>query len=151
MIHYFATEETNQELRPEGFLLVDSGSQYRDGTTDITRTIALGPLTDEMKENYTAVLRCHIALASAVFPVGTTGAQLDALTRRPLKGNRAGLQSRYRPWVGHILCVHEGPQLISPKGTEHTFSPGIITSDEPGVYLEGKYGIRLENEASLRG
>ncbi len=146
VIHYFATEETNQELRPEGFLLVDSGGQYRDGTTDITRTIALGPLTDEMKENYTAVLRCHIALASAVFPVGTTGAQLDALTRRPLKEIGLDYNHGTGHGVGHILCVHEGPQLISPKGTEHTFSPGIITSDEPGVYLEGKYGIRLENE-----
>lgn len=146
IIHYFATEETNKELRPEAFLLVDSGGQYSDGTTDITRTVALGPLTEEMKEHYTAVLRCHIALASAVFPAGTTGAQLDELTRKPLQVLGLDYNHGTGHGVGHILSVHEGPQVISPKGTDHAFAPGQITSDEPGVYLKGKHGIRLENE-----
>ena len=146
VIHYFATEETNKTLEPEGFLLVDSGGQYEDGTTDITRTIALGPLTEEMKEDYTAVLRCHIALATAVFAEGTTGAQLDALTRKPLQELGLDYNHGTGHGVGHILSVHEGPQVINPKGDHHAFYPGQITSDEPGVYLEGKFGVRLENE-----
>lgn len=146
IIHYFATPETDKTLESEGFLLVDSGGQYNDGTTDITRTIALGPLTDEMKTHYTAVLRCHIALSAAKFNAGTTGAELDALTRKPLQ--KLGLDYNHGTGhgVGHILSCHEGPQSISPRGTTQPILPGMINSDEPGVYLEGKHGIRLENE-----
>lgn len=146
IIHYGPTPETDKTLRAEGFLLVDSGGQYEDGTTDITRTIALGPLTREMKEHYTAVLRCHIKLASAVFPEGTTGAQLDAVARGPL--HQLGLDYNHGTGhgVGHLLSVHEGPQSISPRCTGVPLYPGMITSNEPGLYLENRYGIRLENE-----
>lgn len=146
IIHYDPTPETNKELRPEGFLLVDSGGQYEDGTTDITRTIALGPITDVMKEHYTAVLRCNIDLATAKFSAGTTGAQLDEIARKPLKDMGLDYGHGTGHGVGHILSCHEGPQIISPKGTRCPLYPGMITSDEPGVYIEGKYGIRLENE-----
>lgn len=146
IIHYFATPETDKTLEPEGFLLVDSGGQYNDGTTDITRTIALGPLTDEMKVHYTAVLRSHIALSSAKFNAGTTGAELDALTRKPLQEIGLDYNHGTGHGVGHILSCHEGPQSISPRGSKYAILPGMINSDEPGVYLEGKHGIRLENE-----
>ena len=147
VIHYSATEETNKTLKPEGFLLVDSGGQYEDGTTDITRTIALGPLTEKMKQHYTAVLRSHIKLAMAAFPPGTTGGQLDELARRPLTDLGLDYNHGTGHGVGHLLSVHEGPHSISQKSGSHLpIYPGSITSDEPGVYLEGKYGIRLENE-----
>ena len=136
IIHYDPTPETDKELRPEGFLLVDSGGQYEDGTTDITRTIAL----------YTAVLRCNIDLAMAKFSAGTTGAQLDEIARKPLKDMGLDYNHGTGHGVGHILSCHEGPQIISPKGTRCPLYPGMITSDEPGVYIEGEYGIRLENE-----
>ena len=146
IIHYDPTPETDKELRPEGFLLVDSGGQYEDGTTDITRTIALGPITDVMKAHYTAVLRCNIDLAMAKFSAGTTGAQLDEIARKPLKDMGLDYNHGTGHGVGHILSCHEGPQIISPKGTRCPLYPGMITSDEPGVYIEGEYGIRLENE-----
>ena len=146
IIHYFATPETNKALEPHGFYLVDSGGQYNDGTTDITRTIAVGPLTDEMKKHYTAVLKCHIALSAAKFNAGTTGAELDALTRKPLQALGLDYNHGTGHGVGHILSCHEGPQRIAPAGTKYAILPGMINSDEPGVYLEGKYGIRLENE-----
>lgn len=146
IIHYFATPESDKPLAASGFLLVDSGGQYNDGTTDITRTIALGPLTDEMKENYTAVLRCNIELASSVFPEGTTGLELDVKTRKPLQVLGLDYNHGTGHGVGHLLSVHEGPNTISPSGGNCSIVPGMITSNEPGVYLEGKYGIRLENE-----
>ena len=146
IIHYDPTPETDKELRPEGFLLVDSGGQYEDGTTDITRTIALGPITDVMKAHYTAVLRCNIDLAMAKFSAGTTGAQLDEIARKPLKDMGLDYNHGTGHGVDHILSCHEGPQIISPKGTRCPLYPGMITSDEPGVYIEGEYGIRLENE-----
>jgi len=125
---------------------VDSGGQYEDGTTDITRTIALGPLTDEMKLHYTTVLKSHIALCTAKFEPGTTGAELDELTREPLR--KIGLDYNHGTGhgVGHLLGCHEGPQSISPRDKTHAILPGMINSDEPGVYIEGEYGIRLENE-----
>jgi Xaa-Pro aminopeptidase len=146
IIHYSATPETDRRLEPEGFLLVDSGGQYPGGTTDITRTIALGPLTEEMKRHYTLVLRSHIALATAKFSAGTTGAELDTIARRPLR--EAGMDFNHGTGhgVGHLLSVHEGPQNISPRGGNCALQPGMITSNEPGYYLEGHYGIRLENE-----
>lgn len=146
IIHYDPTPETNKVLQPEGLLLVDSGGQYEDGTTDITRTIVLGPITDVMKEHYTAVLRCNIDLATARFQAGTTGAQLDEIARKPLKAIGLDYGHGTGHGVGHILSCHEGPQIISPKGTRCPLYPGMITSDEPGVYIEGEYGIRLENE-----
>lgn len=146
IIHYDPTPETNKVLQPEGLLLVDSGGQYGDGTTDITRTIVLGPITDVMKEHYTAVLRCNIDLATARFQAGTTGAQLDEIARKPLKAIGMDYGHGTGHGVGHILSCHEGPQIISPKGTRCPLYPGMITSDEPGVYIEGEYGIRLENE-----
>lgn len=147
VIHYSATEETNKTLMAEGFFLVDSGGQYNDGTTDITRTIALGPLTEEMKRHYTAVLRSHIRLATAVFPPGTTGKELDELTRQPLKELGLDYNHGTGHGVGHLLSVHEGPHSISQKsGSQLPVYPGSVTSDEPGVYFDGKYGIRLENE-----
>lgn len=145
--HYEATPESNQILKAEGFYLVDSGGQYEDGTTDITRTIALGPLSQKMKEHYTAVLRCHIRLAMTKFPIGTTGGELDTLTRKPLRDLGLDYNHGTGHGVGHLLSVHEGPQTISFKpGHDVSFYAGMITSNEPGVYLEGEYGIRLENE-----
>ena len=146
IIHYEATPATNVKLKPEGFLLVDSGGQYEDGTTDITRTIALGELTEEMKRCYTAVLKAHIALATAVFDVETTGADLDLLAREEIR--KIGLDYKHGTGhgVGHMLSVHEGPASISPRGANTHVLPGMIMSNEPGVYLENKFGIRLENE-----
>ena len=146
IIHYSATPDTNKTLRPEGFLLVDSGGQYTDGTTDITRTIALGPLTEEMKEHYTAVLKGHIALASARFGNGTTGADLDKLARKPVNDIDLNYNHGTGHGVGHILSCHEGPQTISPRGGSCPILPGMICSNEPGIYIEGSHGIRLENE-----
>ena len=151
IIHYKATPETNKVLKPEGFLLVDSGGQYVDGTTDITRTIALGPLTDKMIESYTTVLRGHIALATSCFPDGTTGAELDVITREPLK--EAGINYNHGTGhgVGHVLCVHEGPNSISEVGgKDQPIIPGMITSNEPGVYFENEFGIRIESEILCR-
>lgn len=146
IVHYSATPETNKVLHPRGFLLVDSGGQYNDGTTDITRTIALGTLTEKMKKHYTLVLKSHIQLETARFTCGTTGAELDKTARKPL--HDAGLDFNHGTGhgVGHILSVHEGPNTISPRGKNALILPGMITTDEPGLYLEGEYGIRLENE-----
>lgn len=146
IVHYTATKETNRPLKPEGFYLLDSGGQYENGTTDITRTVALGPLSDEMKVHYTTVLKSYIALSTAKFEPGTTGAKLDELTRAPLR--KIGLDYNHGTGhgVGHLLGCHEGPQAISPRDKTHAILPGMINSDEPGVYIEGSYGIRLENE-----
>ena len=146
IIHYSVTPETNKTLKPEGFLLVDSGGQYMYGTTDITRTIALGPLTDEMKKHYTAVLKGHIALASARFGKGTTGADLDKLARKPVNDIGHNYNHGTGHGIGHILSCHEGPQTISPRGAGVPILPRMICSNEPGIYIEGSHGIRLENE-----
>ena len=146
IVHYSATEESDVLLKPEGFVLIDSGGQYEDGTTDITRTVALGKVNDERRRNYTAVLRGHIALATAKFSDKETGADLDALSRGPLRELGLDFNHGAGHGVGHMLSVHEGPHTISPRGTYCHIDPGTITSDEPGVYIEGKYGIRIENE-----
>lgn len=146
VVHYDPSPETCMTLKPEGFILVDSGGQYDDGTTDITRTIALGPLTENMKKHYTLVLKSHIALATAHFPEGTTGAELDGIARAPLAAEGLNFNHGTGHGVGHILSVHEGPNTISPRGTDCRITEGMITSDEPGLYLTGEYGIRLENE-----
>lgn len=146
IVHYAATPETDAILHLDGFLLVDSGGQYHDGTTDITRTIALGALNAERKETYTAVLKGHITLAMAEFEKGTTGAQLDVLARKPLHEKGLDFNHGTGHGVGHLLSVHEGPNTISPRSKTQPILPGMITSNEPGVYLEGQYGIRIENE-----
>ena len=146
IIHYAPTPETNAVIKPEGFLLVDSGGQYCDGTTDITRTIVLGPVTEEMKKHYTAVLRCHLKLAMAEFTPETLCTEIDEMTRGPLHEMGLNYNHGTGHGVGHLLSVHEGPQTISPRGGKCTMVPGMITSNEPGLYLEGKYGIRIETE-----
>lgn len=145
IVHYSATPESAATLRPEGLLLVDSGASYLDGTTDITRTIALGPTTPEMRRDFTNVLKGTIALASAIFPAGTRGAQLDILARRALWSSGANYLHGTGHGVGHFLNVHEGPQSIRLQENPQPLRPGMVTSDEPGVYRAGRYGIRLEN------
>lgn len=150
LCHYSATEESNAKIEPEGFLLVDSGGHYLDGTTDITRTFALGALTEEMKENFTRVCRGMLNLANAKFQYGCTGRNLDYLARSPLWEVNLDYNHGTGHGVGHILNVHEGPQGIRWRMiagvVEQPLEEGMITSDEPGLYLEGKYGIRTENE-----
>ncbi len=145
IVHYSATPESDATLKPAGFLLLDSGAQYLDGTTDITRTIALGELTDEQKIDYTLVLKGHINLAMAIFPAGTRGAQLDVLARMPLWQHYMNYLHGTGHGVGHFLNVHEGPQSIRMNENPTTLQLGMVTSNEPGVYKDGKYGIRIEN------
>lgn len=145
IVHYEATPETDVALKPEGFLLLDSGAQYMDGTTDITRTIALGALTEEEKTDYTFILKGHIALAMAVFPEGTRGAQLDVLARMPLWNHRMNFLHGTGHGVGHFLNVHEGPQSIRMNENPVTLQAGMVTSNEPGVYKAGSHGVRTEN------
>ena len=145
IVHYNATEESKYTLAPEGLLLIDSGAQYLDGTTDITRTITLGnPTLDEIHD-YTLVLKGHIALGSQIFPEGTRGAQLDALARQFIWNSGKTYLHGTGHGVGHFLGVHEGPQNIRLNENPALLRPGMITSDEPGVYIAGKYGIRIEN------
>ncbi len=141
--HYRVTEASNRRVEP-GIFLVDSGGQYENGTTDITRTMAIGEPSDEMRDRYTRVLKGHIAISRALFVKGTSGAQLDALARLPLW--QAGLDFDHGTGhgVGSYLSVHEGPQRISKLGTT-PLEPGMILSNEPGYYKEGEYGIRIEN------
>lgn len=145
IVHYEATPETDVPLEPHGFLLLDSGAQYLDGTTDITRTIALGPLTQEEKEDYTLILKGHIDLAMAVFPEGTRGAQLDVLARMPIWKKRLNYLHGTGHGVGHYLNVHEGPQSIRMQENPVALQAGMVTSNEPGVYKAGSHGIRTEN------
>ena len=145
IVHYSATEESNAKLQPKGFLLLDSGAQYLDGTTDITRTIALGELTEEEKKDYTLVLKGHINLAMAKFPAGTRGAQLDVLAHLPLWQNGMNYLHGTGHGVGHFLSVHEGPQSIRMNENPVVLYPGMVTSNEPGVYKTGSHGIRIEN------
>ncbi|MBP5307135.1 MAG: aminopeptidase P family protein [Paludibacteraceae bacterium] len=144
IVHYSATEETDRKIGRGGLLLIDSGGHYLQGTTDITRTFVSGEASEEAKHDYTLVLKGHIALARAVFPPGTTGKQLDILAKQYLwkEGKTYGHGTGHG--VGHLLCVHEGPQNISPRGSA-ALSRGMITSNEPGYYVEGAYGIRHEN------
>lgn len=150
IVHYRVTPKTNKKLENGGLYLIDSGAQYLDGTTDITRTVAIGTPTNEMKEHFTRVLKGHIAIATAMFPVGTTGAQLDVLARNALW--QAGLDYDHGTGhgVGSYLGVHEGPQYISKRGSNTPLMPGMIISNEPGVYIAGKYGIRIENLVVVR-
>ena len=145
IVHYSATPESAKEIKPEGFLLVDSGGQYLQGTTDITRTIHLGKPTPEEKEDYSLVLKGMIQLSMAHFPAGTRGSQLDTLARMAMwsKGINYGHGTGHG--VGAFLNVHEGPQSIRPNENPVTIEPGMSQSNEPGIYRAGKYGIRIEN------
>ena len=145
IVHYRVTAETNRALEPGTLYLVDSGGQYLDGTTDVTRTVAIGAPEPEHRDRFTRVLRGHIALALARFPRGTTGAQLDTLARQFLW--QAGLDYDHGTGhgVGHYLNVHEGPQRISRLGSGAALAPGMVVSNEPGYYKTGAYGIRIEN------
>ena len=145
IVHYSETPESDVPLQPKGFLLLDSGAQYLDGTTDITRTIALGELTEEEKTDYTLILKGHIALAMAKFPVGTRGAQLDVLARMPIWKYGMNFLHGTGHGVGHFLSVHEGPQSIRMNENPVVLQPGMVTSNEPGVYKAGSHGIRTEN------
>ena len=150
IVHYRVTKKTNRRIEPGQLFLIDSGAQFQDGTTDVTRTVAVGTPTAEMRDRFTRVLKGHIQLALARFPEGTTGAQLDAFARRPLWD--AGLDYGHGTGhgVGSYLSVHEGPQSISPRGTMQALKPGMICSNEPGYYKTGEYGIRIENLVVVR-
>ena len=145
IVHYEATPETDVPLKPEGFLLLDSGGQYLDGTTDITRTIALGPVTEEQKKIYTLVLKGHIQLELCKFPSGISGTQLDILARKDMW--RAGMNYLHGTGhgVGSYLNVHEGPHQIRMEWKPAPLVAGMTVTDEPGIYLAGKFGVRIEN------
>ena len=145
IVHYRSSPETEHELEPGSLYLVDSGAQYVDGTTDITRTVAIGKPSDEMRENFTRVLKGHIALATARFPKGTTGSQLDGFARRALWEVGLDYDHGTGHGVGSYLSVHEGPQRISKAPNAQPLLPGMIISNEPGYYKTGAYGIRIEN------
>ncbi|GAA0120909.1 MAG: aminopeptidase P family protein [Clostridium argentinense] len=145
MMHYSATPETDYELKPEGLFLIDSGGQYYDGTTDITRTIVLGPLTEEEKRDFTLVARGNIGLSKAKFLVGTAGCNLDILARKPLWDAGLDYKCGTGHGVGYLLNVHEGPHGISRVTNSTKLEVGMNVTNEPGVYKEGKHGIRLEN------
>ena len=143
--HYSATEESNYTLKPEGLLLVDSGGQYRTGTTDITRVISLGQITQEQKEDYTIVLKGMIEGSQAIYPKGSKGYQIDAITRRPIWATRRNYGHGTGHGIGFFLNVHEGPHVFNPSNVDIAIEEGMITSIEPGLYREGKHGIRIEN------
>ena len=145
IVHYEATEETDVAIQGDGLLLVDSGGQYIYGTTDITRTIALGTPTDEQKHDFTLVMKGHINLSNAIFPAGTRGDQLDALARIFLWKEGKAYYHGTGHGVGFFINCHEGPQNIRLNHNPTALEPGMITSNEPGLYLEGRYGIRCEN------
>ena len=145
MMHYSANEESDYEIKEEGLFLVDSGGQYLDGTTDITRTFVMGDLTEEEKIDYTLVLKGHIDLSMAKFLKGTTGMHLDILARAALWKHGIDYKCGTGHGVGFFLSVHEGPQGIRPSGNTVVLEPGMILTNEPGVYKEGKHGIRIEN------
>ena len=145
IVHYEATEESASTLKPEGLLLLDSGAQYLDGTTDITRTIALGPVTEEQKKDYTLVLKGFISLSMAEFPYGTCGTQLDALARQFMW--KAGINYGHGTGhgVGHFLNVHEGPHQFRMNHVPALLLPGMTITNEPGIYKAGRHGVRTEN------
>ncbi|HZJ79291.1 MAG TPA: aminopeptidase P family protein [Dysgonamonadaceae bacterium] len=145
IVHYSATPENHLKIETEGLMLIDSGAQFMDGTTDITRTLAVGPLTDQMKEDYTNVLKGHIQIATAIYPQGTRGSQLDVLARKALWDNCLHYSHGTGHGIGHFLNVHEGPQNIRLEENPVTLQPGMVTSNEPGLYRADEYGIRIEN------
>ncbi len=144
IVHYRVTTRTNRVIAPDGIFLIDSGAQYEDGTTDITRTVATGQPSEEMRDRFTRVLKGHIAISRAIFPEGTTGAQLDSFARAHLWAAGLDFDHGTGHGVGSYLSVHEGPARISKLGTT-ALKPGMILSNEPGYYKAGTYGIRIEN------
>ena len=145
IVHYGVSEDSAAKIDDSALYLVDSGAQYLDGTTDVTRTVHLGTPTPEERRHYTLVLKGHLALRHAHFPKGTTGAQLDVLARAPLWRALLDYGHGTGHGVGHYLNVHEGPHSISPRGAKVALEPGMVVSNEPGLYLAGRYGIRIEN------
>lgn len=145
IVHYTATPESNTTITKGNLLLIDSGANYFDGTTDITRTIAIGTPSADMRHDFTLVMKGHIAIATSIFPEGTRGAQLDAIARMPLWKEGKSYLHGTGHGVGHFLNVHEGPQSIRLNDTLAPLTPGMLTSNEPGVYLADRYGIRCEN------
>lgn len=150
IVHYEATPETDVALKPEGLILIDSGAQYQDGTTDITRTIALGPVTDEMKHVYTLVLKGHIQLELAKFPDGASGTQLDALARECMWREGYNYLHGTGHGVGSYLSVHEGPHQIRMEWKPTPLRAGMTVTNEPGLYLSGKFGVRIENTLLIK-
>lgn len=150
IVHYEATPETDVPLEPKGFLLLDSGAQYQDGTTDITRTIALGPLTQEQREIYTLVLKGHIQLELAKFPSGACGTQIDALAREAMWRKGFNFMHGTGHGVGSFLNVHEGPHQIRMEYKPAPLLPFMTVTDEPGLYLQGKFGVRIENTLLIK-
>jgi len=150
IVHYEATPETDVPLEPKGFLLLDSGAQYQDGTTDITRTIALGPLTQEQREIYTLVLKGHIQLELAKFPSGACGTQIDALAREAMWRKGLNFMHGTGHGVGSFLNVHEGPHQIRMEYKPAPLLPFMTVTDEPGLYLQGKFGVRIENTLLIK-
>lgn len=145
IVHYEATEETDCKIEKDNFLLIDSGAQYKDGTTDITRTVAIGNVSDQQKHDYTLVLKGHLALGRIVFPYGTRGTQLDVLARQFLWNEMLQYGHGTGHGVGHFLNVHEGPHSIRMNENPTIFEPGMVVSNEPGLYRTNQYGIRIEN------
>lgn len=145
IVHYEATPETDVVLKPEGLILIDSGAQYQDGTTDITRTIALGAVSEEMKHIYTLVLKAHIQLELVKFPDGASGTQLDAVGRERMWREGYNFLHGTGHGVGSYLCVHEGPHQIRMEWMPTPLRAGMTLTDEPGLYLAGKFGVRIEN------
>lgn len=150
MMHYSATEETAYSLKKEGMLLIDSGGQYYDGTTDITRTLVLGPITEEEKRDFTLTLKGHINLIKARFLYGATGSNLDVLSRFPLWQEGLDYKCGTGHGVGFFLNVHEGPHRISPAPNNIRLEEGMVITIEPGVYKEGKHGVRIENDVVVK-
>ncbi len=150
IVHYEATPETDAPLLPEGLILIDSGAQYQDGTTDITRTIALGPVTEEMKHVYTLVLKGHIQLELAKFPDGASGTQIDALSRECMWREGYNFLHGTGHGVGSYLNVHEGPHQIRMEWKPTPLRAGMTVTDEPGLYLKGKFGVRIENTLLIK-
>ena len=149
IVHYEATPETDVVLKPEGLILIDSGAQYQDGTTDITRTIALGAVSEEMKHIYTLVLKAHIQLELVKFPDGASGTQLDAVGRECMWREGYNFLHGTGHGVGSYLCVHEGPHQIRMEWMPTPLRAGMTLTDEPGLYLAGKFGVRIENTALI--
>lgn len=145
IVHYHVTPDSSLKIENASFLLIDSGAQFFDGTTDITRTWALGEISEQMKKDYTMVLKGHIAIATCRYPQGTRGSQIDILARKALWDNGLNYLHGTGHGIGHFLNVHEGPQNIRLEENPTTLQPGMVTSNEPGLYRANQYGIRLEN------
>jgi len=146
---HYRHEGDGATIKPEGFFLLDTGGQYLDGTTDTTRTVAVGPLTDEMKKDFTLVLKGHLAVNAAVFLAETTGVAIDALARQPILQDRQNFKHGTGHGIGYCLGVHEGPHGVSSRSTV-ALVPGMLISNEPGIYKQGRYGIRTENVLAVR-